>query len=136
MSGITVRYKAHFGVSTRRPAPTPTQPVPATPARPPAQEVPGSASRTARLLALGHHIDRLIESGELSSLAAAARRLGVTNMRVTQIMRLLLLSPDIQASILSGELRVTERALRPVVKIPNWQEQAERLAEVLRRATD
>jgi hypothetical protein len=55
----------------------------------------------ARTLALAHTIDEMIRTGELRDLADAARAVGVTRARMTQIMNLLLLAPEIQEALLS-----------------------------------
>ena len=52
--------------------------------------------RAARLLALAHFVERKINAGEFRSQADAARRIGITEGRMTQVMNLLLLSPAIQ----------------------------------------
>ena len=80
-------------------------------------------SRVARMLALAHHVERLIEAGELSGHAEAARCLGLTRARLTQVMNLLLLAPKIQERILIGGLRASERSLRAHVKEPAWERQ-------------
>lgn len=80
-------------------------------------------NRAARMLALAYHVERLIEAGELAGYAEAARILGLTRARFTQIMGLLLLAPEIQGRLLLGELRVTERALRHVVGEVEWPSQ-------------
>ena len=49
------------------------------------------AERKRRQLALAYKIAALIESGELASFSDAAKRIGVTRARVTQIMDLQLL---------------------------------------------
>ena len=48
---------------------------------------------------------------------------GLTRARLTQIMNLLLLAPEIQCRIATGELPLIERALRRVVGEPDWDEQ-------------
>jgi len=100
------------------------------PPRPQRATVPakGRIPRLARLLALAHRIDALVQAGELRDLADAARILGLTRARVTQIMNLLLLAPEIQAEILElpptmGRDVVTERQLRPIVAEPDWSRQ-------------
>jgi hypothetical protein len=57
-------------------------------------------------------------------------RLGyLTRARVTQIMNLLNLAPDIQEGILflprtsSGRDPVSERQVRPIAAVPDWQKQ-------------
>ncbi len=84
---------------------------------------PTGTSRAARMLALAHHVERLVEAGQLESVAAAARSLGLTRARMTQVMNLLLLAPGVQEELLVGRLRVSERALRCVVAMPEWSAQ-------------
>lgn len=90
-------------------------------ARPVATDPP--VSRTSRMLALAHHIERLVDAGELESVAAASRALGLTRARLTQLMNLLLLAPAIQERLLVGDLRLSERALRRVVCEATWTDQ-------------
>ncbi len=98
----------------------------------PADRVP----RVARLLALAHRIDAMIGNSELRDLADAARRLGVTRARVTQVTNLLLLAPDIQAAILdlpavvNGRDPISERQLRDVVAETDWNQQLVRWREI------
>ena len=80
-------------------------------------------SRLARQLALAHYIDRLVESGELESYAAAARRLRITRARMAQILSLLNLSAGVQEKILGGEIVSSERRLRSMSREPSWREQ-------------
>ncbi len=85
--------------------------------------------RVARLLALAHRIDGLTRAGELQDWAQAARLVGVTRARMTQIANLLLLAPKIQECILNlphvthGEAPVTERSFREVAAQVDWQSQ-------------
>lgn len=58
-------------------------------APPPPKPAKRPSDRLARQLALAHHLDRLIERGVLRDYADAAKVLGVTRARVTQIMDLL-----------------------------------------------
>src|SRR5450759_215481 len=57
-------------------------------------------ARVAVTLALAHQIQRAIDRGEIRDQAEAARRLGLTRARLTQILDLTLLAPDIQEEIL------------------------------------
>ena len=83
-----------------------------------------SASRVARMLALAHYVERLVEAGELESYATAARALGLTRARLAQVMKLVLLAPKIQERILLGDnLQTSERSLRAVVAEPEWRKQ-------------
>jgi len=89
----------------------------------------GRVPRVARLLALANRIDRMVHDGEIRNLAEAARRLGLTRARVTQVANLLLLAPQIQEAILdlplvtNGRERITERQLRTIVAEPHWERQ-------------
>jgi hypothetical protein len=61
----------------------------------------------------------LLESGKIASQADIARQEGLTRARVTQVMGMLRLAPEIQEQILSlpdtvRRPRVTERTLRPI----------------------
>ena len=99
------------------------------------------ASRVAYTLALAHDIERKLKSGEYETQVAAARTLGVTPMRVSQILRLTALAPDIQEEILmmpagDGRDPITERGLRDVVAQMSWADQRrlwrERVASLAR----
>ena len=80
-------------------------------------------SRNARQLALAYHIEALIEEGRLQSYAHAARVLGVTRARLTLIMNLLTLAPQIQNRILLEEKRLPERMLRAMTRLLDWSRQ-------------
>ncbi len=100
-----------------------------TPPRRATQAATGRTPRVARMLALAHRIDKMIRAGELRDLADAARTLGLTRARVTQIANLLLLAPAIQEAILdlplvtNGRDPVSERALRRIVAELDWNKQ-------------
>jgi hypothetical protein len=99
----------------------------------------GRLPRVARLLALAHRIDGMVRNGEIKDLADAARRLGLTRARVTQLINLLLLAPAIQEEILalppvrSGRDPVTERQLRRIVAEAVWNDQFARWQTVRSR---
>ena len=70
----------------------------------------------------------LLETGEIVSQADIARQEGITRARVTQIMGMLRLAPEIRAKILTspGTLHrrpVTERMLRPIGAITDHRDQ-------------
>ncbi len=94
-----------------------------------AQNAPGApVSRVARLLALGYRVRRLLDSGALPDQREAAARLGIVFPQLTHVLNLTYLSPRIQERILSGELVVSESALRPVCRVASWAEQEATLA--------
>jgi hypothetical protein len=96
-------------------------------------------AKAAQLLALAHHLREAIESGRLPDGASVARTLGFTRARISQILDLTLLAPDIQETVLAleavdgAEPGVNERVLRCVVHAASWREQRERFAEGVRR---
>ena len=89
-------------------------------------------SPNARQLALAYHIEALIEEGRLQSYAHAARALGVTRARLTLIMNLLTLAPQIQECILLEEKRLHERTLRAMTRLRDWSRQRALLRDDLR----
>jgi hypothetical protein len=58
-----------------------------------------SIPRIARLMALAIRFEELVREGTIRDYAELARRGRVTRVRVTQIMKLLDLAPDIQEQI-------------------------------------
>jgi len=86
--------------------------------------------RVAELLRKALEWQRLLESGKVSSQAEIARQEGLTRARVTQILSLLNLAPEIQKHILSmpetdRRPEVSERSLRPITLIESRREQVE-----------
>jgi hypothetical protein len=92
----------------------------------------GRIPRIARLLALAHHFDELLATGAVETQAELAELAKFTPARVTQIMNMLTLAPDIQEEIFflppvtEGRPAVTEQDLRQVLKTVVWSEQRER----------
>jgi hypothetical protein len=85
--------------------------------------------RISRLMALAIRFDRLIHDGVVANFADLAALGRVTRARVTQIMNLLNLAPDIQEKILFLDKPVrrqeiiTEKRLRPMAADANWSSQ-------------
>ena len=81
--------------------------------------------RIARLLALAIRVEGLIGEQTIRDYAAVASLGCVTRARMTQIMKLLNLAPDIQEQILFlPPIRgLNERTLRPVSHLIDWDEQ-------------
>lgn len=77
----------------------------------------------ARRLALAHVIEAQIAAGKVADYADAARRLGLTRARVTQLCDLTLLAPDIQAAVLLGFVQPRDRHLRAVGRHALWKDQ-------------
>ena len=95
----------------------------------PAQAEAGQVPRLSRLMALAIRFDRLVREGHVRDYADLARLGHVTRARLTQIMSLRLLAPDIQEEILflprvSGERSgLCERHVRGIASTPNWEKQ-------------
>ena len=70
----------------------------------PTAPLPKPPSRLARHLALAYAIDRAIEAGDVESYADAARRLGVSRARVSQIMNHMILPTPKREAILMANL--------------------------------
>ena len=120
----TVIRHVHFTQTGKRkrairgPAPEPTEPRGRTP-------------RVAKLMALAIRFDRLLQDGAVANQSELARLAHITQPRMTQIMNLLHLAPDIQEEILF--LPKTHRnrdpfstaALQSLAREHDWQRQRE-----------
>lgn len=90
---------------------------------------PGRVPRVARLMALALRIDEQVRKGELTSFTEVAVLGHVTRARVSQIMNLLNLAPDLQEAILflprteRGRDAIVLRDLQPIASILDWRKQ-------------
>ena len=125
--------KVHFGRGLRgkremRPGVGPTRDTP-----------DGRVPRVARLMALAIRLESMIAEGAVGDQAELARAGRVSRARVTQIMNLLALAPDIQEAVLSmprvtsGRDPVSERDLRPIVAQLDWSAQRRMWARLKER---
>ena len=94
----------------------------------PKVEAAPSVPRISRLMGLAIHMQELVDKGEVADYADLARLAHVTRSRITQIMKLLHLAPDIQEELLqplsnAGNPAIHERMIRPIVAIPDWRKQ-------------
>jgi hypothetical protein len=97
------------------------------PPAPPPEPVRRPA-RVAIMLALADKIQDAIDRGAVRDCADVAMRLGLSRARISQLLDLTLLAPDIQEQILFAESvdgvePMSESALREVVRLENWAEQ-------------
>ena len=96
----------------------------------------GRVPRISRLMALAIHFDRLVREGKVADLSELARLAHVTQPRMTQIMNLNHLAPDIQEQLLflqpltTGRAKVCERHLRTLAANPCWRVQRRGLASI------
>lgn len=89
----------------------------------------GRIPRISRLMALAIRFDELISEGEVADYAELSRLGSVSRARITQIMNLLMLAPDIQESLLHLD-RVTGKRktvllqeLQQLAVLPDWRHQ-------------
>lgn len=118
----TVTKQIHFAIKSRR-----KMAVLGPPPEP--QELAGRTARVAKLMALAIRFDQLLQEGQVADQSELARLAHVTQPRMTQIMNLLHLAPDIQEELLNlppvevGADPITERDLRPLARLVGWQQQ-------------
>ncbi|ACY13560.1 hypothetical protein [Haliangium ochraceum] len=106
---------------------------PAKPAPPPARR----PARVAQMLAFAHRVEAEVARGDFESRSAAARHYGMTTGRITQLLSLLWLAPDVQEDVLfleaiDGCEPVSGQALEKIARITNWSEQRRGWREVRR----
>jgi hypothetical protein len=82
------------------------------------------------MLALAHKIHDAIDRGTVRDRAEVARRLGFTRARITHLLDLTLLAPDLQEGVLDleavdGVEPISERSLRAVAHAGTWAAQRE-----------
>lgn len=90
------------------------------------------------LLQMAIEWQRQLDAGEVETRAEIARREGVTRARVTQVMALLRLAPEIQEHILAlsplaERPRITERRLRPLTSLSDPEIQKALFAQLTER---
>ncbi len=88
---------------------------------PPSEQVSvGRVPRVTRVMAMALHFDGLLQDGTVSDTIVLARLAKVTQPRITQVMSLLHLAPDIQEEILylplvtAGRDPIHEKPLRKI----------------------
>jgi hypothetical protein len=95
-------------------------------AAPPRVATPGRIPRVSKLLALALRFDGLLRDGAVKDYSDLARLGHVTRARISQIMSLVLLAPDIQEAVLflsptrQGRDPIQLRHLLPIAAIPDW----------------
>ena len=80
------------------------------------------------MLAFAHRVEAEVSRGDFESRSAAAHHYGMTTGRITQLMSLLWLSPEIQEEVLfleaiDGREPVSGQALEKIARIADWSEQ-------------
>jgi hypothetical protein len=107
----------------------------------PIGSLPARLPRITRLLALAVKFEGLIQQGVIKDYTELARLGRISRARVTQIMNLLNLAPDIQAQILSwaagtpDQVSIPETTLRTLSSEVIWSRQRSRWEEIVRSAS-
>lgn len=94
-----------------------------------------SVPRISRLLALALKMEQMIQEGAAKNYGELAHLGRVSPARITQVMNLLYLAPDIQEQILSRgtpTASLRESTVRKLSSIIRWDEQRDRWQELLR----
>ena len=110
MTTLTIEREVHFQAQARgrkelRAGPAPPGPPPD----------PGRVPRVSRLMALALRFEGLLQAGVVKDYAELARLGHVSRARVSQVMNLLSLAPDLQEAVL-----FLPRTLRGRDPIPLW----------------
>lgn len=93
------------------------------------EALPNRVPRVARLMALAIHFDGMLRKGVVADQSELARICDVTQPRITQIMNLLHLAPDIQEELLfmpatvDGRDLIHEHMLRSITRVAGWNTQ-------------
>jgi hypothetical protein len=93
--------------------------------------------RITRLMALAIKFQDMVDRGEVRDYADLAQLGYVTRARVTQIMNMLLLAPEIQEKLLNPEFvgpQLHERHLRKIAALVAWHDQRRSWQNSLREA--
>ena len=98
-------------------------------AAPPPAVPRGRVPRISRLLALAHRLDKLVRTGVVADYATLAELAHVSRARMSQILNLLVLAPDIQEALLflprtvRGRDPIHLRQLQPLAVVLDWEQQ-------------
>jgi hypothetical protein len=130
---LSVSSKVHFARRRYGRQQLEEGPAPAPPIR-----EPGRVPRVSRLAALAIRFEGLVRSGAIASYAEIAALGHVTRARVSQILNLVNLAPDVLEAVLF--LPRTERGrdaiklahLQPIALTPDWGKQRRQWRELCR----
>jgi len=89
----------------------------------------GRVPRVTQVLALAIHLEEMFRRGEAKDYADLARLSSLCRERVSQIVRLNYLAPDIQTELLylaptlTGRYPISETAIRKIANLLSWADQ-------------
>lgn len=99
----------------------------------------GRVPRISRFMALAIRFEQLIQAGEVADYAELVCLGHVTRARMTQIMNLRLLAPDLQEELLflphiqHGRAELYIRQLQPIAQVLDWNKQRRMYKELRSR---
>jgi hypothetical protein len=99
----------------------------------------GRIPRIAKLVALASRMQSMLDSGQVETFQQLAELGRISQPRMTQIMSLLNLAPDIQEELLylpevmQGKAQIHERLLRPLTRELDWRVQRRMWARIRNR---
>jgi hypothetical protein len=105
---------------------------------PDARPAEGRLPQITRVLALAIHFDEMIRRGQVKDFADIGRLSCLCRERVSQIMRLTSLAPDIQVELLylpptpTGRFPISETAVRKIANLLSWHDQREQWRQLKR----
>jgi hypothetical protein len=94
-----------------------------------APELPGRLPRITRLMALAIRCDELLRTGKVRDLEHLATVGNVSQPRISQILSLTMLAPELQETLLflprlsKGKAEISEKSLRKITTLDDWDEQ-------------
>ena len=97
--------------------------------KPKKSSAPAKLPHITKLMALAIRLEHLLATGQVKDQAEIARAGGISRARVTQIINLTNLAPDIHEAVLNLEPttapvpRFRERDVRTIAIRPNWETQ-------------
>lgn len=130
---ISVRAKLELGRAARGKRTIRLVDGSSSPTPPPKPRIP----RISKLVALALVFDRMLREGQIQDLSELARLAHVSQPRMTQILNLTLLAPDLIETLLhlpateQGKEKIHERMLRKVVAETNWSAQRSRFLQIV-----
>lgn len=110
--------------------------------KPKMPSAPAKLPHITKLMALAIRLEHLLATGQVKDQAEIARVAGITRARVTQIINLANLAPDIQQAILDFEPttapvpRFREREVRTIAILPNWEKQRLMWKQLVKRTAE
>lgn len=131
-TGKTVEFSIHFKSGKRG-----RQKLVVGKATKPAKLPAGRTPRVSKLMALARKMDDILNRGEIKDYAELAMLSHVSRARITQIMNLLNLAPDIQEALLflpntsSRYDKIKIRHMQPITRELSWHDQRNRWRKFL-----